>query len=371
VGLAVNGDGATDRLAGFLARASSARSVRVIALEPLAGGAIQDNRRLLAEIDGGARAGRLDAVVRMDAPSRVAASHDRASEFAILKRAFESGVKAPEPLWLCADPGILGRPFFVMRRIEGEAFGHRLAKESAERGYGESLVAELGEQLAAIHAIPWNTPELAFLTAPARPDRGALFDARVMPVGMHSHDDSPARAPGRAPALDLVATYRDYLDDLSDPAPAVEWGLAWLERNAPPARPLALCHRDFRTGNYLVKDGRLAAVLDWEFAGLGDPDEDLGWFLAKCWRFGKPEREAGGIGARETFLAAYERRSGRIVDRARLGYWEVMAHARWAVIALQQAARHASGAEESLELALTAHVVPELEWEILARTGEN
>ena len=30
--------------------------------------------------------------------------------------------------------------------------------------------------------------------------------------------------------------------------------------------------------------------------------------------------------------------------------------------------RHRSGAESSLELALTAHIVPELEWEILDLT---
>ena len=58
------------------------------------------------------------------------------------------------------------------------------------------------------------------------------------------------------------------------------------------------------------------------------------------------------------------------VDRARIGYWEIMAHVRWAVIALQQAERHASGGEDSLELALTAHVVPGLELEILERTRE-
>ncbi len=48
-----------------------------------------------------------------------------------------------------------------------------------------------------------------------------------------------------------------------------------------------------------------------------------------------------------------------------------MALVRWAVIALQQAERHNSGAEPSLELALTAHVVPELEAEILIMTGDN
>jgi aminoglycoside phosphotransferase (APT) family kinase protein len=335
------GGGATDELEKFLGQAANAARVRINAFEPMAGGAVQDNRLLRAEIEGGAFAGKLDAVLRMDAPSRIAASHGRAGEFAILQRAFAAGVKAPEPLWLCADPSVLGRPFFVMRRIEGQAAGHRLVKDAAERGYGERLAAELGEELAKIHAIPF-APEYSFLPAPAE-----------------------------APALALVSAYRDFLDDLAEPAPAVEWGLAWLERNAPPKASLALCHRDFRTGNYLVRDGKLAAILDWEFAGPGDPDEDLGWFLAKCWRFGKMELEAGGIGARETFIQAYERKAGRQVDRARLGYWEVMAHARWAVIALQQAERHVSGAEESLELALTAHVVPELELEILERTREG
>ena len=43
-----------------------------------------------------------------------------------------------------------------------------------------------------------------------------------------------------------------------------------------------------------------------------------------------------------------------------------MAHIRWAVIAADQAMRHISGEERSLELALTGHIVPELEWEILA-----
>ena len=331
----------TARLETFLAGAAGAARVRVVSLDSLAGGAIQDNRSLIAEIEGGPFAGRLEAVLRMDAASRVAVSHDRAREFALLMCAHRAGAKVAAPLWLCADATVLGRPFFVMRRVPGIAAGHRVVKDADAGGYGEALAAQLGAALAEIHAIPVSLPELSFLSAPSG-----------------------------SPALALVAQYRDFLDDLPEPAPAVEWGLAWLARNAPPAQKIVLCHRDFRTGNYLVEEGRLTAVLDWEFAGLGDPDEDLGWFLAKCWRFGKIEREAGGIGARETFLAAYEKTSGRRVDRARLGYWEIMAHARWAVIALQQAERHASGAEESLELALTAHVVPELELEILDRTRD-
>jgi len=46
-----------------------------------------------------------------------------------------------------------------------------------------------------------------------------------------------------------------------------------------------------------------------------------------------------------------------------------MAHINWAIIALQRADRYVKGGEASLLLALTAHVVPGLEWEILNLTG--
>ena len=47
-----------------------------------------------------------------------------------------------------------------------------------------------------------------------------------------------------------------------------------------------------------------------------------------------------------------------------------MAHVRLAVIGCQQAERYTVGGEQSLELALTAHVVPELELEVLRLTAE-
>lgn len=99
--------------------------------------------------------------------------------------------------------------------------------------------------------------------------------------------------------------------------------------------------------------------------------EDVAWFCARCWRFGVNALEAGGIAARETFYRAYEAASGRAVDRAVIPYWEAMAHVRWAVIALQQTARHLSGRQPDLELALIGRRLPELEHEILALTGEK
>jgi aminoglycoside phosphotransferase (APT) family kinase protein len=130
--------------------------------------------------------------------------------------------------------------------------------------------------------------------------------------------------------------------------------------------PPVLAHNDFRTGNLMLDASGVTAVLDWEFAAWGDPHADLGWLCARCWRFGNNAQEAGGIGPREAFYAGYEAEAGTKLDRARIPWWELMAHIRWAVIAADQAMRHISGEERSLELALTGHIVPELEWEILA-----
>ena len=37
-------------------------------------------------------------------------------------------------------------------------------------------------------------------------------------------------------------------------------------------------------------------MLDWEFAHLADPVEDLAWPLVRAWRFGADDRHLGGIG---------------------------------------------------------------------------
>jgi len=232
---------------------------------------------------------------------------------------------------------VLDRAFFIMERLPGIAPGHRLTREPELVPDPDALAHALGSNLARIHAIRPPRAELDFLPA----------------------------APRDLPALSSIAAYRAYLDGLDDGYPALEWGLRWCERHLPEAVDITLAHRDYRTGNYLVDAGRLTGVLDWEFAGWGDPREDIGWFTARCWRFGAAEREAGGIASLDPFLRGYESAGGRRISRSELDYWQVMAHVRWAVIALQQAQRHLAGGERSLELALTGRIVHELEYEVL------
>ena len=331
------------RAQAWLAQACGARRLAIERWERLSGGAIQENIALDVTVEGGPHAGRHEWVLRTDAPSAVAVSHSRPEEFEILRAAHAAGVRVPEPLFLCRDGD--GPDFFVMRRVPGLAAGHRLSKDERLVPDHAALARELGANLARLHAVKPPLAALAFLGEPP------ADHARATIAG-YRHD------------LDALGAVR------GEAWPALEWGLAWCARNAPAPLPACLLHRDWRTGNYLVHEGRLAAVLDWEFAGWGDPREDLGWMLARCWRFARPDLEAGGIGTAEDFLAGYAEGGGRPTIPQETVYWQVLAHLRWAVIALQQAERHRSGSQRSLELALTAHIVPELELEILELTRE-
>lgn len=308
-------------------------------LKRLSGGAIQENWALdvqWAENPAGLPSA---LVLRTDAASAVATSAGRAEEFAVLETVWQAGVKAPRPVLLCDDATVIGAPFFLMERAAGVGLGNRVVKETALAGDRPALLADLAAQLARLHAIRPPQPQLAHLgEAPAAPAQAAL--------------DGYAR--------DLAA--------LSRPSPVIAWGLAWARAHRFYEAAPVFCHRDFRTGNYMVDAYGLTAVLDWEFAGWSDPDEDLGWFLSRSWRFSRPELEAGGIGSRGDFLHAYTQAAGRTPDPARVAWWEVVANIRWAIIALQQAERLAQPGETGLELALIGRRVPEIEAEILALT---
>lgn len=326
----------TAALEAFLAEALGARRVAVSAVKRLSGGAIQENFALDLAVEGGPRAGAHQAVLRTDAPSAVAVSHGRAEEFALLQLAHGLGMTVPEPLALCRDPAVLGAPFFVVARAGGSADARRIVRDPAAPTFGPPLARRLGEELARLHAVRPGDPRLAFLGDPPA---------------------DPARA--------RVATYRAYLDAMDAAEPALEWALRRLERTAPPPEPPVLCHFDFRMGNIMVADGALTAILDWEFAGWGDPREDLAWFCARCWRFGMTARTAGGIADRADLLAGYNAASGRAFAPADLAYFEALGTVRWAVIALQQGHRFSHGEERNLELPLTGLMVPELALDLL------
>lgn len=326
-------------LQNWLSSKIGAVSVEVIDAKPLTGGAIQENWRLECQIFGGANTGVQRYVLRSDAQSVVASSLSRSQEFRVLKVVHDAGVMVPEPLWLCEDKDIIGSQFYIMQMVDGIGLGPKVVKDGTVGGNRQALGERLGRELAKIHSIRPPNADIDFLPEPTV-----------------------------KPAMQSITGLRRHLDDLHESRPALEWGLRWAELNLPAEPEITLVHNDYRTGNFLLDGHGLTGILDWEFAAWGDPLTDVGWFCAKCWRFSRPDREGGGITSRDAFYQGYQSASGWVIDVQAVYFWEVIAHIRWAVIALQQVHRHMSGTQRSLELALTGRLLPDLEKEVLNMT---
>jgi aminoglycoside phosphotransferase (APT) family kinase protein len=322
------------RLLDWIARKTGA-AVGDVQWAPLLNGAVLRHWRLDLDLRGGRCDGAQSWVLRADGLTPLGIGLSRAREFALQRVLFAAGLRVAEPLFMCCDMSVLGAPFFAMRFIAGESDGATIVASGANEPLAQALAAEL----ARLHCLDL-TDRLRFLPKPPE-------------------DAAAAR----------IAELARLLAQDEDPHPVVTWALRWLGAHKPaPVRPV-LGHGDFRTGNYLVAEGALAGVLDWDFAGWSDPDEDVAWFCAKAWRFGATARDGGGIAPRAVFERAYESIAGRRLDPARIHYWEVMAALRWLVIALQQRDRYMKHGERSLDLALTGRRVAECEHEILVLTG--
>ncbi len=264
-------------------------------------------------------------------PGERSQSLDRATEFRVLRAAFQAGVRAPEVLFELAPADGLGEAY-VMRRIGGTAIARKLLRDPPYEKARGRIAGQLGEILARIHAV----------------------DTRSLPPLAHRE------------AADHIAGLRRQLDLLGQPQPVFELALSWLDRRKPaPAAEPVLVHGDYRTGNYLADELGVTAILDWEGAHLGDPVEDLGWLCVKSWRFGSVDKPAGGFGSREELWSAYQRAGGGKVDPARAHWWEVFGTARWGIICHNQAWRHLSGSIKSMELASIGRRAVETEVDLL------
>lgn len=322
------------RLEAFI-QAESGASISIDEMMPLPGGASRDTWMLSGVLGNEP----VQLVLRRDLEtSMVDTALSRAEEFQVMQAAFEAGVMVPRPRWHSADATLLGKPFFIMDYVEGVSIGVKVVRAPELEAARQRLPDQLGEQLAQIHMLE----PLPFLQGP--------------PAGV-----SPAQA--------AVAAVRGMIDHLGIHNPAIELGLVWAEENAPACEQMTLVHGDYRVGNLLVGTEGLNAIVDWEFCHVGDPAEDLAWPCVRDWRFGNGRLHFAGIGERDAFLTAYERASGRRVDRRAVDYWEILGNLRWAATCLSQANRHLSGADPSVELASLGRRSVEMQMEMLRLIG--
>lgn len=322
---------ARSKLTAFIGKAAG-QPCNVERAVPLTGGASRD----MWLIDASLGTGYARMVLRRDLlTSMIATALSREHEFILMQAAHKAGIRVARPRWLCADGNVLGSPFFLMDYVQGVAIGRKVVT-APELIYARGVLPDqLASELAKIHQL--DTSELNFLSRPSA---------------------------GKSPAQDAIAQTYGILDELGVHNPALEFALRWAEKHLPEPAALTLVHGDFRVGNLIVNAEGLAAIADWEFAHVGDPDEELGYLCMRDWRFGGVQR-VGGICDRATFLTAYEGYSERSVNRAAVDFWEILGNIRWGVICLSQANRHLSGLEPSVELASLGRRSAEMQMEAL------
>jgi aminoglycoside phosphotransferase (APT) family kinase protein len=191
--------------------------------------------------------------------------------------------------------------------------------------------------------------------------------------------------PSDVPILDAHEDYVDweidrwvrvYRKSMSRREPAIEEIIRWFRANKPEIPEHTLVHGDFRIGNMLVDDGDLSAVLDWELARIGDPMYDLGYAATRYFSgklitaIERPEL-ASALLPREWFYEAYERRTGRSVDRERVRYWRAFAAFTMMTISLSRLHEFETGRADDVRSAWLQYTVPGLIEDQLAIVRED
>jgi aminoglycoside phosphotransferase (APT) family kinase protein len=243
--------------------------------------------------------------------------YDLSLQYRTMQILGRTDVPVPRVLWLePADRSVLGAPFYVMERVAG-----RVPTDQPPYHAGGWLTEVAPEERAAIW---WSG-----LDALARIHR---LDWRALGFGFL---ERPAL--GATPFEQQLEHYRRYFAWAARgwPQPTAEAALAWLERRRPQEDEPALVWGDARIGNVIFDGGRAAAVLDWEMVTLGDPAQDLAWwlFLDAHHSEGIGVPRLPGFPSHDDTVARWEALTRR--SAGDLHYWKVWAGFRFAVIMMR------------------------------------
>jgi hypothetical protein len=145
------------------------------------------------------------------------------------------------------------------------------------------------EILAALHTTDVDTLDVPMLVHPRTPEEHATLELDIWEQLQHER--------GR-------------------PDPLVSFTLRWLRARVPSTVDrTVLVQGDTGPGNFMYRDGRIVAVVDWELAHLGDPMEDLAWVVTRSLL--QPFVPLAA------WFRRYEQLSGITMSDERLDWWTV------------------------------------------------
>jgi aminoglycoside phosphotransferase (APT) family kinase protein len=292
-----------------------------------------------------ARGGERWVLRRPPRPPLPPSAHDVLREARLLTAVRDARVRTPVVVAQSDDESIIGAPFYVMERVEGEvlttAVPPQLDGDGARMRIGEELV----DTLVEIHAVDWRACGLEGYGKPT----GYLERQLRRFTGLWEHN--------RTREL-----------------PVMEELTAWLAAHRPESGEATIVHGDYRLGNVMYAPEmppRVVAIFDWELATIGDPLADVGYLVA-TWAepgddstglFGGVTRE-GGFPTREQLIERYEGQSGRSMSDLR--WYTTLALWKAAVFLEGSYKRRLAGTTEDAFFDMLEHGVPMLAQRALA-----
>jgi len=276
-------------------------------------------------------------------------AHDMTREHRVLSALHRTAVPVPRPLLLCADPDVLGAPFYVMERVDGVIARDHLPEGYAPPARRPAMTDALVDVLADLHDVD---PAAVGLEGFGRPD-GYL-------------DRQLRRWAGEWQALRT-----------GDEPPGVDALAAELVAKVPREPSGPVVHGDYRLDNVVLDPAdptRVAAVLDWEMSTLGDPLADLGlllvyWQPAPGTVVTPSVTSLPGFPGRSALVERYATR--RDVDPSALPWYVALGCFKLAVVVAGIVARQRAGAMvDNTDDGLGARIGPLAEAGLSALAGD-
>ncbi|GLS98954.1 putative phosphotransferase [Sphingobium jiangsuense] len=223
----------------------------------------------------------------------------------------------PVPPWIGMhlDPDILGLPFLVMGKVEGECAKQKpnynvegwlvdMTPEQRKRSFTNAITA-----FASLATIDWRDG-FEFLAQPENGKPG--LDQYVGAL------EAWHKAAGRG-----------------RPMPIVDTAMAYVRANMPADAGVNVLWGDPTPSNVMfAPDGSVNALIDWELAALGPAELDLAWWLYFDDLFGRRFGVARleGLPGKEETIAIWETASGQ--EARHLDYYDIVAALRMALVAV-------------------------------------
>jgi aminoglycoside phosphotransferase (APT) family kinase protein len=176
-------------------------------------------------------------------------AHDMVREHRVIKALDGTAVPVPHAVACSADPAVLGAPFYLMEFVDGVVLDRPEVLRELEPAAARRACELLMDTLADLHEVD---PAAVGLADFGRPAGFLTRQVRRWHQQWQASETRPLDALGQT--VERLAT-------------------TLPEQSAP-----AIVHGDYRLTNVMFAPelDRIAAVVDWEMATLGDPLTDLG-----------------------------------------------------------------------------------------------